>query len=310
MSSTLLEYRAPHLGAAVAPWTWFLVRDLHPLLDGLAIVMPLLALAAIVGAAALAFAARSFASSLVALAWLLMLATVVLGPWLPQGGADPADGYRIVSANIAGQERDIEDLLADLQAQGPDLLVGNELGIVVHWQLERTFNFNARGAGRGGISVFSRWPLTAVEDPPTVVRRYGIAVEVAAPDGPFVLYAMHLPRPWPTSAGGANVTVGQHRSLVDDLLDAIHAEPLPVVIAGDLNLSDRTSGYRALTDEQTDAMRSGWARPTSIRWAPLLLRIDHIMLPADWCTAESRYLGLSGSDHLGVSALVGPCAAA
>jgi endonuclease/exonuclease/phosphatase (EEP) superfamily protein YafD len=115
----------------------------------------------------------------------------------------------------------------------------------------------------------------------------------------------------PFRSGGGKADPTQQRKKLDDLLDAAGAETLPVVIAGDMNMPDRTSSYRAFTDAMHDAVRSGFAWPTSLKWfqAPLLLRIDHIWVSEEWCADDGGSFTLAGSDHRGVNASVGPCRA-
>jgi endonuclease/exonuclease/phosphatase family metal-dependent hydrolase len=97
---------------------------------------------------------------------------------------------------------------------------------------------------------------------------------------------------------------------VERLRVAAAAEAAPVVMAGDFNMSDRQLGYRRLTTDLRDAMTAaGWGHatfPDGI-WAPLLMRIDHVFVPADWCAARSRTLDVPGSDHDGLEVEVGPC---
>jgi endonuclease/exonuclease/phosphatase (EEP) superfamily protein YafD len=136
----------------------------------------------------------------------------------------------------------------------------------------------------------------------------GQRVEIDGPEGPFVLYAMHLQKPG-ISPSSVEIGFRSHRRLVDRLVDAVQAETLPVVVAGDLNLGDRTSGYRALTDVLDDGMRAGWTGPTSLRRTTrlLLARIDHVFAPETWCAEDSRTFTMRGSDHRGVATTIGPC---
>jgi endonuclease/exonuclease/phosphatase (EEP) superfamily protein YafD len=81
------------------------------------------------------------------------------------------------------------------------------------------------------------------------------------------------------------------------------------VVAGDLNLCDRTSGYHRLVRGRLDAMRTGRAATTFVGpggWRWLGLRIDHVVLPAGWGAAEALTFPITGSDHRGVAAVVGP----
>jgi endonuclease/exonuclease/phosphatase (EEP) superfamily protein YafD len=106
-------------------------------------------------------------------------------------------------------------------------------------------------------------------------------------------------------------TFAAQRQLLVDLLQAIGAETTPVIVAGDLNLSDRSEGYRWLDDRFDDAMRTGWWAASTYRhglWRALLLRIDHLFVPEDWCAVDAGTFRVPGSDHMAVEATVGPCA--
>ncbi|MEP7059660.1 MAG: endonuclease/exonuclease/phosphatase family protein, partial [Actinomycetota bacterium] len=72
----------------------------------------------------------------------------------------------------------------------------------------------------------------------------------------------------------------------------------PVVIAGDLNLSDRTHGYRILLSDFRDAMRAGaWAGDTFEQgiWRYALLRIDHLFVSRSWCAKDPSRFTVTGS---------------
>jgi endonuclease/exonuclease/phosphatase (EEP) superfamily protein YafD len=95
------------------------------------------------------------------------------------------------------------------------------------------------------------------------------------------------------------------------LLGSARRESAPVVLVGDFNSSDRGRGYRRVTTRFRDAMRSRWAGPTytALLWRPFLLRIDHVFVPRDWCSAKPEQFTVQGSDHRGVAVDVGPCPA-
>ena len=99
--------------------------------------------------------------------------------------------------------------------------------------------------------------------------------------------------------------------IVERLGDRVASERVPVVVAGDLNSADRAPDYRALVARGglIDAMRAGWAGPTSVgKWQPLLVRIDHVLVSAGWCGDGPRRFHIPGSDHVGVTVSIGPCA--
>jgi endonuclease/exonuclease/phosphatase family metal-dependent hydrolase len=84
-----------------------------------------------------------------------------------------------------------------------------------------------------------------------------------------------------------------------------------VVIAGDLNMSDRVTSYRTMDAALTDAMRADAAGRTTYVggwWTSVLLRIDHVFVDPSWCAADPATFDVAGSDHRGVEASVGPCA--
>jgi endonuclease/exonuclease/phosphatase family metal-dependent hydrolase len=141
-------------------------------------------------------------------------------------------------------------------------------------------------------------------DPPGLPARRLLRLGVEAPSGPFVLYAIHALNPLSES------TFANQLDWVDRLRSSAEQEDLPVVMAGDFNMSDRQLGYRRMTAGLRDAITgAGWGRstyPFGI-YAPLLLRIDHVFEPRDWCSAGSGTFQVPGSDHTGLEVDVGPC---
>jgi endonuclease/exonuclease/phosphatase (EEP) superfamily protein YafD len=90
---------------------------------------------------------------------------------------------------------------------------------------------------------------------------------------------------------------------------AMQAETLPVVLAGDLNMSDRVRAYRDLDRHFTDLTRDGFARTTYISgiYRLFLLRIDHVFASDGWCGAHVHEFTITGSDHRGIRLDAGPC---
>jgi endonuclease/exonuclease/phosphatase (EEP) superfamily protein YafD len=295
-------------GLALPPWPWFLVRDLTPRFDAIAIGMPLfllVGLAAVLVVGAVARAPRRALAG-IAVSWLLFAAVVIVGPWTPKGSAAPVDGLRLVATNVRGQAMS-PVALDDLLGQHGDVLVVSEMLPELLQPLGEAYPYSVAASDGFDVVVYSKFPLVPLEDPPAAVSDHGVAVEVEAPGGPFVLYGVHLPRPSYPITADWEVGLRTQRRIIDGIIAAIEAEPRPVVVAGDLNLTDRSGGYRALTGVHRDAMRVDWAGPTSVRWWPLLLRIDHILVPEDWCAADPQRFVITASDHKGVSATVGAC---
>jgi len=300
---------------AVVPWAWFVVRDVSPRADAVALLWPLLALGVVIVLLAVAATLR-WTGLLVAVAsWVVVSAVVVVLPWRPLGGPAPrSGGIRVVAANTYGaNRRPAAAVAADVLAQHPSLLVVSELSPRIDAALRRAFPHRAVDLTSGrdhraDVGVYSDFPLARTGLPWGVPAEHGLRVVVEAPGQRLVLYAIHLQKPG-VRPSSYEVGFRTHQKLVGRIADAVQAEKEPVLLAGDLNLADRTGGYRRLTGVLDDAMRGGWAGPTShratTRW--LFARIDHIFMPEGWCSASSRTFAITGSDHRGVSTRLGPC---
>jgi len=91
-----------------------------------------------------------------------------------------------------------------LVAAAPDVLVVSELTRWVDATLADRLPYRRLAWDGGAVGVYSRLPLR----PPDLVGPEvpGVRVQVDGPTGPFVLYALHVPRPWYTSAGSYQAT--------------------------------------------------------------------------------------------------------
>lgn len=306
--------RLLHLAPFVAlPWTWFLVRDLHPAADVVALGMPVLVAVAVAGCLVSVLIHRRPTPLASAASWVVFGFVVIVGPWTPRSAPPPVDAVRIVAANTYGSRPYPPSIGMDIAAQAPDVVVVSEVSPGVEEELGARFASTVRAdagrSGRSDVAVFSDLPMELLDLPDGLGGSRGLRVRVDGPAGPFVLYGLHLPPPRARPDGYPDVSVRRHHEIVRALRDAVARERLPVVVAGDLNLVDRASGYRSLTRVLDDAMRSTWLRPTSLRAGtlPLLARIDHVMVPESWCSTDASVFTLTGSDHRGVAATTGPC---
>jgi len=292
------------------PWSWFLVRDLHPATDVAAIGLPVLVVASVVTASVVAVLRRRLAPVATAASWALFgLAAVVL-PWAPRPGEAPERPLRIVAANVRGGASQPR-ILDDVDARRPDVVVLSELGAApLAGEYGAVLLSEPRSPGRApDVAVATDLPVRDLGLPDGLDRLQGVRARVETRSGPVVVYGVHLPPPRVGPSGDWEVSVREHRQVVARLRDAVAAEDLPVVVAGDLNLVDRAWGYRALTGVLDDAMRSTWLRPTARRAStlPLLGRVDHVLVDESWCSGGATVFALTGSDHLGVATSVGRC---
>jgi endonuclease/exonuclease/phosphatase (EEP) superfamily protein YafD len=285
------------------------VRDLSPIFDGAAVVLPPL-LGGLLGVAIIgALATRGAEGALVFLSWLLFSLAAIGGPWVPQSSPAPVQPLRIVSANL-GEVTQPFSAIEDVLAQNPDVLVVAEDDFVLDLLLSSHYEDSYLFERSTNVGVYSRFPFEVGEIPDERFAGHGFRAEIQAPSGTFIVYALHLPRPWFRNEGPRYISLEGQRAYGEALAEAAASEPYPVVIAGDLNLTDRAGGYRELASDLRDAVLTGRGGPTStqFRWRPLLLRIDHIFVSRDWCAANGGRFDASTADHRGVRADIGPCA--
>ena len=283
--------------------------------DLLAIGLPVLGLAAfvaLVGCVALGISRR----------WRLVLwcvgtacVALTFQPRVGFGGDPPVDPVVLVAANLKWNSRSAEAGATDVVAADADVAVISEIRPPTDRLLRAAFPHRAIGApeiSKGGSdqAVYSRFALEVVEH--SGLPTNSIVVRVDAPH-PFTLIAIHVPRPVLRYRGGDGITsFAAHRRAIEQLAGVISnlSADGPVVLAGDLNLSDRMAGYRRLREELDDALVDGVAGGTffpDALWAPLSLRIDHILISPSWCSGSAGTIDVEGSDHRAVRAAIGPC---
>ena len=236
-------------------------------------------------------------------------------PRIPHPTGAPVDPVTISAVNLQFDSTTPDATVRSALASTPDVLVVSELTPRTDQLLRGAFPYrivtDRLERDRYGQGVYSTIPVDRLELT-TALAGTGLRVRVRS-SSPFVLYAVHLPRASLVHPDGVNITTfAGNRSAAMTLDRLADAESEPVVIAGDLNLSDRTSGYRALAHDRHDALRGGWVGRTyvgsGLLWAIASLRIDHLFIPGDWCHRGGHRFTLRGSDHRGVQARIGPCA--
>ena len=98
-----------------------------------------------------------------------------------------------------------------------------------------------------------------------------------------------------------------HAIAMQRIINRVQLETLPVLVAGDMNMSDQFPEYRRLSAVLTDSFKSGgfglgFTYPANNRF-PELMRLDYIFHSDSFQTMTTRVLEDSGtSDHLPVIA--------
>jgi endonuclease/exonuclease/phosphatase (EEP) superfamily protein YafD len=293
-------------------WTWLLYPHLGNFGQTLAIVGPLV----LVGVVALHVAAfvirrRYWIVTAVSLAaWLVSGSVMILSPRAPIHFGTPHDPVTIAAANLHFSNSHPLDAARDVVARHADVVVVSEGTLQSEPVISAAYRYHVNSAYHdAGYSeyVASRFPLRLRAAPADLGQ--AVVVEVMAP-APFVLVGVHLPRAGidlPYLHG--NYSIGAQREAVRAITKVVDASALPVVVAGDMNISDRTANYHLLVAHRRDAMRTGWAG-TTFRTFPLNLlelRIDHVIIDRSWCARHATRFHPTGSDHESLQVEIGPC---
>jgi endonuclease/exonuclease/phosphatase (EEP) superfamily protein YafD len=292
----------------IAPWIWFLVRDTWAPFNAASVAMPAIAVLGgvvlVVGAAL----SRRRLPLVVAASMIAMTAVTVVVPMMPQTAIPITTPLTIASANVYSSNRTPRAAADALAATRADVLVAVEtppgFADLLAAAAGKSHPYEAVSAQ---IVVRSAFPVTVRTTPPGIGTDRVLVAAIRPPAvEPFTLFAVHLINPIEESSFTYQQGVIQHL----DERALIQQRTGPVVIAGDLNLSDRTHGYRILSTNFRDAMRAGsWAGDTYVQgiWRFALLRIDHLFLSHAWCAEDPSRFEVPGSDHEGIRATIGPC---
>ena len=319
------------------PWAWFLVRSLHPILEYVAIGLPLIIAVTAVVAIGVSLLRRSTLALTFALSMLVFFAVTVIAPMRPTSAAVPTSSVRVATMNLGLYWFSDNDAGFFVFQEEPDILVGVELAESHDAEFRERFEFaeseiiplleqqqnesgltpvgeTFRQNGLPSIGVYSNVPIAVLEDPLQDVFPGGLPgfrLQVEAAEGPFILYALHIPRPFP-GEGAYQLPASDHVELVEAIAVAIEAEELPVLLAGDLNTVDRGQSYRRLTNDLNDGMRqSGWAVPTAARSvvrAFFFARLDHLLVTDELCVSGGASFDTRYADHRPLIGDVGRCA--
>jgi hypothetical protein len=287
---------------ALIPWSWFLFRDVGPAMQLVAIALPLVVAAALVGLVIAALDDRKIGPLLVALSVGAFGFVTVLGPRSALPSPPPVEPIRVASVSLAGADLAPDAVLASLGSTDTDVAVVVQPARKARDSLLQADGFRF-AVDAGPFVVLSRVPVHQLPTPRGLPPKLVLRLQVDRPGGAFVLYAVR-------TDGTVLDSAMNDRLRVDRLRTAALAERLPVVLAGDLGVGDRSTQYRDLQGAFRDALRSGAGAQATLRsavWRPLLLRVDYVFTSKAWCAASGGTFELDGAGHAGVTAAVGPC---
>lgn len=233
---------------------------------------------------------------------------------------------RLVSCNVQNFSPDFSLVLREVQRAKPDIVAFQEAlrpPRLLAEHFEDWHQIHVRG-----LWIGSKWPLRLLGECQTKLFSHlsGVAVEVDAPFGKFVLTDLHLMtarkslvelRPLELLNGdsqlalaGATVERSEEARQVRAFITE-HQSERPVVVVGDFNMPTSSSVYRESFGDLTNAFESSafgfgftapckrfrhW--PSNTPWQ----RIDHILVNNSWDARACRIGEHDGSDHRLISA--------
>lgn len=288
--------------AAGVPWLWFLVRDLGSAMQVVALALPVLVVAAFVGLAISALDERRLSALLVAVSVAAFGWVTILGPRAALPASPPLHPIRIASITLDGSNLNASAILGTLAKQRADLVVVVEPSKKARGVLVRTdrYGFTLES---GHFVVLSSIPIRELPLPKPLASDFVVRLQVDRPEGAFIVYAVRT-NDSPLDAALNDPTGVEH------LQDAARAERLPVVLAGDFGIGDRSASYRTLTDTFRDTMRSGASAANTAAtfpWSLLFVRTAYVLTSPDWCAGAGGTFDVQDAPTVGLATAVGPC---
>lgn len=230
----------------------------------------------------------------------------VVAPYWPRDTAVVAaqDTVELMSANLYGGNRDYSRFVEIVQRERPDVLLLLEYNSRWNAALsalstEYPHRVVAEREDYFGMALFSSIPLAEA----SVIDLLGVpAIDARLELGPgdaVRFIGVHLEPPM--SAREA----GQRNAQLDLVGELALAEPGPLVVAGDFNLTPYSPVFADWLENTalTDTRRGrgfGMSWPVSL---PILgIPIDHVLVSEDFLVAAHYYGAAFGSDHYPVMA--------
>jgi hypothetical protein len=214
----------------------------------------------------------------------------------------PDDPIRIASITLDGSTVNASAIVGSLAKQRADIAIVVEPSKKARSVLLRADRYPYTLTS-GRFVLLSMIPVDQLPLPKGLPDDLILRLQVGRPTGSFIVYAVRT--------GTSPLDAAQNDPIgIDRLRDAARGERLPVVLAGDFGVSDRSSGYRTLTDSFRDAMRSG-ARAASTAatfpWTFLYLRTEFVLTSPDWCAAAGSTFDVQDAPSVGLVSAVGAC---
>ncbi len=257
----------------------------------------------------------------VLLIWLMLYGELFI-PRQPRARAS-APTLTVMTYNMYGYNQYADRVVETIRAADADLIAIQELSSAaanaIEQELHQTYPyqiFDIRG-GVSGMGVISRYPLTAYQE--TLAGEYWVGppqvLTLKFHDTSVTILNVHAMATGVRSPAMMEATIGAREEQARVIVEFIAARDEPLILLGDLNVTDRNHAYELIAAHVEDAWRAaGWgtghtftnamtpgnapARVTGIPALDWLVRIDYVFHSTHWRAAEAR-IGLWDkiSDH-------------
>ena len=282
-----------------------------------AVLVPALPLVIVAALLRLPWVALALAP--IGLAFLVLYGDLLLPP-SPSATTNDTAEIVVFTHNLHVMTEGLDAVAEGIRASGADVVALQELSAPAAEFLGAALadlypyqELQPSGVTTYGGGILSRWPLSDVQAWETTMLQLRATVE--RPEGAFAFYSLHPPpphwflRPFDASARGA---------ALDEALRRAETETLPVVMAGDFNLTDQTTDYGEITGAgfQDSFRAAGWGlgltfadfgdifRPLSL--LPPFIRIDYVFADPTFVPIGATVGAAAGSDHYPVRAVLVP----
>lgn len=247
----------------------------------------------------------------------LWLGPALSAPFINPPSADPdAETLQIISFNVQPDNQTTAEAVDWLLAFQPEILALQDLPAPEDFEgfdaLVEAYPFQATRQERVGVALFSQYPILEAEDimvNDSPVQR--AVLDIAGRE--VIVYNIHAWFPLNDNEGAwlpLRYDETERNAQIRDLMDLIAAEEAPVLLIGDLNLTEWSRVYHRIAAQLTDSYRSA-AWGIGATWPvgdgtnedlgggyPRLFRLDYVW-HSDSITSLSATVGASlGSDHL------------
>ncbi|MEG3934965.1 MULTISPECIES: endonuclease/exonuclease/phosphatase family protein [unclassified Microcoleus] len=262
------------------------------------------------------------------------IACILLISWLhikyfsptPINITNSQPSIKILSHNVRWYKTQSPSLLKLIQKQKPDIIFLQE---IVSKHTERAFTWLKADypyqIGTPPVGILSKYPIVSSEILHLAGHRETQQRAIIKfNEQEVVIYNMQATGPWFKRYRIGRFlqipvyTYGKRAPEIQDLVQRVERETLPVIVAGDFNMTDETQDYDSVQKVLQDAFRKsgfgfgftwphGWelkflVKRSNWRLNYPVCRIDYIWYSKQWGAKSSSVLEATESDHLPVAA--------